>query len=316
MYPLLMGKKDVITTLVKTTPSGWKLCLRFFADGTVREWPLDSGEHEGWNGTWSAERDVIGKPTATLHVAIGKYHAYYYIRNDNHLGGIEYIGERWNYKDSPKPEFNGESFLHPREGVDVSELMSQLVVLGGRLNGDTTIIGRARRGYIERRMFKTQVALEDREQERATSSRLKLRDARAKQPGYMADLAEAINSFRVREGTYPLELDPHLCESADAKARHMNDHRYYAHVSPDGLGFEPFIEATAFNGYHVSENILHNYECTGIDMFNTWEQSPGHRSNMLGDWTSFGVGSCAHLDYVDPRRIRVLGVTHFGFRYH
>lgn len=321
MYPLRMGSPRVLAELKKTAPSGWKLRVQLLSDGTVKEWAASAGESSAWHGTWSAQRDAIGRPTARLHVVIGKYKSYYCLTSDTQFAGVEYRVKH-DFK-STMPECIGGSFLSLQTG-GATKLMSRLIVLGGCLDETTSFMARFRRGYIERRIHQTQVNIDEDNQKQARNNekqprtiRLAVRDARAMQPGYMADLAEAINAFRVREGTYPLEVNSHLCSAANAKARHMRENKYHAHISPDGVGPQSFVEATQYDGWLSGENILHRNQPTGIKMFESWEGSPGHRWNMLQDHQAFGVGSFVHNDsWASPggRTIRTLGVTHFGGR--
>jgi uncharacterized protein YkwD len=88
------------------------------------------------------------------------------------------------------------------------------------------------------------------------------------------------NAFRVANGKAPLAVHPSLTTIANDWAKQMHDDCFFEHrssfdVYPDGWR-------------RAGENIAAGYSYTSV--VQGWIDSPGHRANMLGDYTHFGVG--------------------------
>jgi uncharacterized protein YkwD len=86
-----------------------------------------------------------------------------------------------------------------------------------------------------------------------------------------------VNGYRVLHGKKPLNEEATLCEAAQIRAE-------AASVNFSHDGFEETMKIIAFDG--VAENLWQGEPFDLNIMIQSWENSSGHRENMLGDWTS------------------------------
>lgn len=123
------------------------------------------------------------------------------------------------------------------------------------------------------------------------------RVARADAPAAAEHVVQQTNAFRARHGLPALKVDPQLAAAARAFAEFMAGSDQYGHQAD---GRQPTERATA-HGYEwcmVAENIAFLYSSIGFGteelatrLLEGWEQSPGHRVNMLrAGMTDIGVG--------------------------
>lgn len=103
--------------------------------------------------------------------------------------------------------------------------------------------------------------------------------------------ADCVNSFRVANGLKPLAWNDLLAKTAILHSEDMAKQDYFAHVSLDGKQPHERYYANGGTSYHsYGENIAAG-RAFGIDNFDGWLNSEGHRSNMLSsDFTTIGVG--------------------------
>jgi uncharacterized protein YkwD len=110
-------------------------------------------------------------------------------------------------------------------------------------------------------------------------------------------IAAAVNAFREKEGREPVEGNDTLAKTAQAFADFMATTDKYGHTAD---GRQPWERAKS-NGYDyciVLENIAYAFDSRGFDAKKLtdkfvvgWENSPGHRRNMLDrDVSEAGVG--------------------------
>jgi uncharacterized protein YkwD len=87
----------------------------------------------------------------------------------------------------------------------------------------------------------------------------------------------------------PLEQNAVLVCTARLHSKDMGDRGYFEHETPEGTS--PFDRMTSA-GYEWSgaaENIAKGQR-TAEDVMRTWLDSPGHCSNIMGDYVHIGVG--------------------------
>lgn len=104
-----------------------------------------------------------------------------------------------------------------------------------------------------------------------------------------ADLFAAANASRSANGLGPLSLNGQLNNSAQAKAQHMADNNYWAHVAPDGTQPWYFFSAAGYSYSRAGENLAYGFS-SGYAVNDGWMNSPGHKANILGDYVEVGFG--------------------------
>lgn len=106
----------------------------------------------------------------------------------------------------------------------------------------------------------------------------------------VARFTELLNTRRIATGCPPLAWDPRVAAVATGHSRDMVERGYFSHTSP--AGDDPFhrLEAAGIAFVAAAENIAYGWE-TGEGVFRQWEESPGHRANMMScRYTRQGVG--------------------------
>ena len=118
--------------------------------------------------------------------------------------------------------------------------------------------------------------------------------ARYVKEGSMASLC-LLNHERVRQGLQPLWVDGRLQTAAERHAQDEVTRRFFAHTNPDGCN--PSCRAQAA-GYPqgAGENISGG-RATAEAVIAGWLASPGHRSNILGNYRTVGSGTAIGGQY-------------------
>ena len=117
-----------------------------------------------------------------------------------------------------------------------------------------------------------------------------------------------INSNRTANGLAPLATDGRLNSSAAAKAAHMAQHDYWAHVAPDGTQPWHFVTSAGYAYVRSGENLAKGFQ-TSAGVVNAWMASAGHKANILGAYDDVGV---AVLNTTLQGEQTTLVVAHFG----
>jgi uncharacterized protein YkwD len=104
-----------------------------------------------------------------------------------------------------------------------------------------------------------------------------------------SDLFAAANASRAANGLAPFTLNGQLNNSAQAKAQHMADNNYWAHVAPDGTQPWYFFEAAGYDYVRAGENLAYGFS-SSYATNDGWMNSPSHRANVLGDYVDVGFG--------------------------
>ena len=97
------------------------------------------------------------------------------------------------------------------------------------------------------------------------------------------------NISRAANGLGAFALTSQLNNSAQAKAQNMADNNYWAHVAPDGTQPWYFFEAAGYNYSAAAENLAYGFD-SSFAVNQGWMNSPGHKANILGDYTEVGYG--------------------------
>ena len=112
-----------------------------------------------------------------------------------------------------------------------------------------------------------------------------------------ARVIERTNAFRTSQGQTALATDDRLTAAARAFARYMARSDRYGHEA-DGRKPSERAQAHGYSYCVVAENIAYQYSSQGFStdeltarLIEGWQQSPGHRKNMLlPAVTDIGVG--------------------------
>lgn len=108
-------------------------------------------------------------------------------------------------------------------------------------------------------------------------------------------LLQMINTFRQQNGGLPaLTRQSQLDSAAVAHSRDMVARCFFDHVNPDGKDPGDRIAATGYQANAWAENIYKGSGNLGsaAEAFKAWEDSQGHRENMLRtNVTEIGIGT-------------------------
>ena len=100
-----------------------------------------------------------------------------------------------------------------------------------------------------------------------------------------AKLVTLINDYRVSQGLNALQVVNHISYKSQEHNEYMIDNNVVNH---------DYFEQRSNNIIHVlgaervGENIAYNY-ITPESAMQAWMNSPGHKANLLGDYTHFGI---------------------------
>jgi hypothetical protein len=94
------------------------------------------------------------------------------------------------------------------------------------------------------------------------------------------DLLSDTNKVRQENGLGELVINEQLSKAAHAKAVHMFENDYWAHVSPDGKEPWDFILGENYDYVYAGENLAKNFS-NPDDVVKAWMESPSHRDNLL-----------------------------------
>jgi uncharacterized protein YkwD len=118
-------------------------------------------------------------------------------------------------------------------------------------------------------------------------------------------LLSAHNRERRLKKLGPLTLSSKLCESAQIHARDMADNHFFNHKGSDGS--KPFdrIKRVGYVYVRAGENIAMGSETVRSVMY-AWMKSPGHRANILSDYTEMGAA------WIEDDRGAIYWCVNFG----
>lgn len=93
-------------------------------------------------------------------------------------------------------------------------------------------------------------------------------------------VVQQTNAERAKQNLPPLETNSELNQAALAKAQHMLNHQYWAHVSPEGVQPWDFIKESGYVYKAAGENLARDFSNT-TDMVAAWMRSPTHKENIM-----------------------------------
>ncbi|NLK21651.1 MAG: SafA/ExsA family spore coat assembly protein [Epulopiscium sp.] len=104
------------------------------------------------------------------------------------------------------------------------------------------------------------------------------------------EVIKLVNAERAKNGLQPLKANWELSRVARMKSQDMINKNYFAHQSPTyGSPFD-MIQTFGIRFTSAGENIAKGQQ-TPSQVMNSWMNSPGHKSNILGaSYSEIGVG--------------------------
>lgn len=108
---------------------------------------------------------------------------------------------------------------------------------------------------------------------------------------YAVQLVALVNAQRAAAGLSPLVEDARLDAAASTHNYSMSELGCFAHVCPGEGDPTQRMRAAGYRVQASAENIGAGYQ-TPQEMITGWMGSPGHRANVLGNYTDIG---CAYL---------------------
>jgi uncharacterized protein YkwD len=98
-------------------------------------------------------------------------------------------------------------------------------------------------------------------------------------------LVQLINDYRQSLGLNPLEVINHISYKSEGHNEYMIEKQAVSH---DYFQERSTNLIQVLGAERVAENVAYNYN-TPESAFAAWKNSPGHRANMEGDYTHFGI---------------------------
>ncbi|KAL4129981.1 hypothetical protein PRIC2_005987 [Phytophthora ramorum] len=112
---------------------------------------------------------------------------------------------------------------------------------------------------------------------------------------YFSAMLAAVNKERAAQGLSALCMNRKLQSAAQ---RHSNDqavHNFMAHDGSDGSTMSQRVTDAGYRWSTVAENVAAGQVDVAAVM-KSWMNSPGHRANILGDYTMFGPAYAYNAD--------------------
>lgn len=104
------------------------------------------------------------------------------------------------------------------------------------------------------------------------------------------NLLTAVNAQRRNYSLPPLCMNSKLLIAAQLHSNDQASHDTMSHTGSDGSTMRSRILAQGFTSYlRIGENVAAG-QSTVTKVMTAWMNSPGHRANILGDYTYFGCG--------------------------
>lgn len=110
----------------------------------------------------------------------------------------------------------------------------------------------------------------------------------------VSQVIELVNEERVAAGKSKLTASAELNQAAAIRAEEIT--RTFSHNRPDGSKCFTAINDAGFSYSSAGENIAMG-QTDANDVMNSWMNSQGHKSNILGDFTNIGVGCYYYNGY-------------------
>jgi len=104
----------------------------------------------------------------------------------------------------------------------------------------------------------------------------------------ITELIGALNRERNLAGMSPLKIVPKLTKAARVHVHDMAEHETLSHQGSDGTTPAQRVKQQGYPYQKTGENIARG-QSTSEAVMQSWMQSPGHRQNILGDFTEVGA---------------------------
>lgn len=101
-------------------------------------------------------------------------------------------------------------------------------------------------------------------------------------------LVAAHNQARAREDLKPLKPDAKLMEAARLHALDMAEQEKLSHQGSDGSTPAERVKTQGYQYVSTGENVAEGQKSVS-EVMETWMNSPGHRRNILGDFSEIGA---------------------------
>jgi uncharacterized protein YkwD len=108
-------------------------------------------------------------------------------------------------------------------------------------------------------------------------------------------VVDAHNARRAKAGLSALVINPELEAAALEHARDMADRHKMAHKGGDGSSPFDRMKRQGYRFQAAAENVAYGFEDVNSVMTG-WMKSPGHRHNILGNFSEIGVGHAIARD--------------------
>jgi hypothetical protein len=107
-----------------------------------------------------------------------------------------------------------------------------------------------------------------------------------------SDFLNILNTQRLSLGENSLAANSSLSTAAYLHSKDMAENGYFSHVSQDGRTFDQRIVAAGYTNWTgLAENIAYYYgQPDAATIYNMWKNSPGHYTNMIGNYNDAGLG--------------------------
>jgi len=105
-----------------------------------------------------------------------------------------------------------------------------------------------------------------------------------------AAILDQVNAERQKNNLPPVACDAALSAIAEDYAVDMSRRNYFSHTSPEGKQPSDRVAGAGITSRCVAENIGFGDDDPAT-LVRRWMGSPGHRRNILGDFTKVGIGS-------------------------
>jgi uncharacterized protein YkwD len=121
-------------------------------------------------------------------------------------------------------------------------------------------------------------------------------NVQAVEPSHLVEqVVEAHNARRAKAGLGPLVSNSLLEASAVEQARDMAERQKMSHKGSDGSSPFERMKRHGYNFVAAAENVAYGFD--DVDSVMTgWIKSPGHRRNILGNFSEIGVGRAIARD--------------------
>ncbi|KAG1704628.1 hypothetical protein DVH05_005556 [Phytophthora capsici] len=105
---------------------------------------------------------------------------------------------------------------------------------------------------------------------------------------YAGSMLASVNAQRAAQGLSPLCLNSKLMAASMGHSVDMASKNFMSHTGSDGSTMAQRVTAAGYKWTRVAENVAAGQ--VNVDaVMNSWMNSPGHRANILGDYTMLGT---------------------------